>query len=298
MSRPFTSSLNSAIGVSLVFLLASPAAMAQTWDGDTNANWGVATNWNGNVAPSAGDTVTINNGSLGNQPSISSGDSFTVQQTAITAGSLTIGGSLTSNVTVQNPGTLTIQVGGDLVGNVTNNGTFNNSGSVTGNVSNSGTLHALNGASFHSLSNTGLFDLGGGVTNIVDTLALGAGSSLSIAMADYPSGGPSILAGNAVLGGLLMLDFSGVSFIDDFWTFDLIQVGVGGGLTGDFSGFQVSGLAPDLSFSASQFDTYYSINLERMITTPVPEPEIYAMLGLGLGLMGWVGRRRKLQTAA
>ncbi len=30
----------------------------------------------------------------------------------------------------------------------------------------------------------------------------------------------------------------------------------------------------------------------------VPEPEIYAMLGLGLGLMGWVGRRRKLKAAA
>jgi hypothetical protein len=32
-------------------------------------------------------------------------------------------------------------------------------------------------------------------------------------------------------------------------------------------------------------------------TAPVPEPEIYAMLGVGLGLMGWVGRRRKLQAA-
>ncbi len=31
---------------------------------------------------------------------------------------------------------------------------------------------------------------------------------------------------------------------------------------------------------------------------PVPEPEIYAMMGLGLGLLGWVGRRRKLQAAA
>jgi PEP-CTERM motif len=29
----------------------------------------------------------------------------------------------------------------------------------------------------------------------------------------------------------------------------------------------------------------------------IPEPEIYAMLGVGLGLMGWVGRRRKLQAA-
>ncbi len=31
--------------------------------------------------------------------------------------------------------------------------------------------------------------------------------------------------------------------------------------------------------------------------TAIPEPEIYAMLGLGLGLMGWVGRRRKQQAA-
>jgi len=30
--------------------------------------------------------------------------------------------------------------------------------------------------------------------------------------------------------------------------------------------------------------------------TPVPEPEIYAMLGVGLGFMGWVGRRKKLQA--
>lgn len=34
-----------------------------------------------------------------------------------------------------------------------------------------------------------------------------------------------------------------------------------------------------------------------LFTSPVPEPEIYAMLGVGLGLMGWVGRRRKLQAA-
>ena len=33
--------------------------------------------------------------------------------------------------------------------------------------------------------------------------------------------------------------------------------------------------------------------------SPVPEPEIYAMMGLGLGLLAWIGRRKKLsQTAA
>ena len=35
-----------------------------------------------------------------------------------------------------------------------------------------------------------------------------------------------------------------------------------------------------------------------MLLAPVPEPEIYAMMAAGLSLLGWVGRRRKLQTAA
>jgi len=30
---------------------------------------------------------------------------------------------------------------------------------------------------------------------------------------------------------------------------------------------------------------------------PVPEPEIYAMMGLGLGLMGWAGHRKRLKEA-
>ena len=33
------------------------------------------------------------------------------------------------------------------------------------------------------------------------------------------------------------------------------------------------------------------------VAAPVPEPEIYAMLGAGLGLMGWVARRRKQRAA-
>ena len=36
---------------------------------------------------------------------------------------------------------------------------------------------------------------------------------------------------------------------------------------------------------------------ESYISSPVPEPEIYAMLGAGLGLMGWAARRRKQQAA-
>ena len=31
---------------------------------------------------------------------------------------------------------------------------------------------------------------------------------------------------------------------------------------------------------------------------PVPEPEIYAMMGLGLGLLGWIGRRKNSRAVA
>jgi hypothetical protein len=36
---------------------------------------------------------------------------------------------------------------------------------------------------------------------------------------------------------------------------------------------------------------------DQLFITPVPEPEIYAMMAAGLGLMGFVARRRK-QSAA
>jgi len=34
-----------------------------------------------------------------------------------------------------------------------------------------------------------------------------------------------------------------------------------------------------------------------LIPTAIPEPEVYAMLAAGLGIMGWIGRRRRLQAA-
>jgi hypothetical protein len=44
--------------------------------------------------------------------------------------------------------------------------------------------------------------------------------------------------------------------------------------------------------------TFFSNGLSESDTvSPVPEPEIYAMMGLGLGLLGWVGRLRKQQAA-
>ncbi|MEN9783340.1 MAG: hypothetical protein RJA24_683 [Pseudomonadota bacterium] len=38
---------------------------------------------------------------------------------------------------------------------------------------------------------------------------------------------------------------------------------------------------------------YILADFTAPVMTPVPEPEIYAMLGAGLGLMGWMARRRR-----
>ncbi len=38
-------------------------------------------------------------------------------------------------------------------------------------------------------------------------------------------------------------------------------------------------------------------HLSQAIPSAVPEPEIYAMVSIGIGLLGWIGRRRKLHAA-
>ena len=38
-------------------------------------------------------------------------------------------------------------------------------------------------------------------------------------------------------------------------------------------------------------------DLVKLYTAPVPEPDTYALMVLGLGLVGWLSRHRKLQSA-
>ena len=40
------------------------------------------------------------------------------------------------------------------------------------------------------------------------------------------------------------------------------------------------------------------VNAASDVVEVIPEPEIYVMMGIGLALMGWVGRHRKQQAAA
>ena len=51
-----------------------------------------------------------------------------------------------------------------------------------------------------------------------------------------------------------------------------------------------NGMGPGFFFNGN-----FVLTEIQMSVSPVPEPEIYAMMLAGLGLLGWVGRRRKLK---
>ncbi len=53
----------------------------------------------------------------------------------------------------------------------------------------------------------------------------------------------------------------------------------------------------DSAGSATSLSDWDDMVIGVNFTAAIPEPEIYAMMGLGLGLMGWVAGRRKQQVA-
>jgi len=93
---------------------------------------------------------------------------------------------------------------------------------------------------------------------------------------------------------------------DDVWVFFDKKLGIDlGGIHGPasqtvyldtlLSGYSAGNYAFDFYFAerhtvGSNLEIQTSLNL---VTTPVPEPEVYAMMAMGLGLLGFVRRRKQ-----
>ena len=136
-----------------------------TWTGNSNGDFLTGTNWDGDVAPAPGSAVVIDDGGLGNQPTLGAGDASNVDTVEVSAGSLTVDGNLsaTTGVTVSG-GTLTVGGAGSISGDVEVSGisTFRLNGSLTGNFSSFG------GTSFLKTNSSGIgtVTISGGDVNV------------------------------------------------------------------------------------------------------------------------------------
>jgi hypothetical protein len=142
-------------------------------------------------------------------------------------------------------------------------------------------------------------DLGGGLHRI--SINLSADGEL------FPIGGEAAITGLGVFGD--GLDLLGAFHLVDarikyysvtgglyFTTSNLADDYRATYFTDPWSGFFP---APGVVFSNGNIgDRGTNAFSYEFTVTAVPEPEIYAMMGVGLGLMGWAARRRKQQAAA
>jgi len=150
------------------------------------------------------------------------------------------------------------------------------------------------------------FDLGGTVCNVASGCI--AGESLTFGGLNFPgtfsydpllNGTAALFTSSATVFGF---DFTGFDPLDIFsfqWDPDVASNGSYGAVAGELAGMEITAL---VRFSDNSVLTYagtmavvgpdVSANL-----VPIPEPEIYAMMAAGLGLMGFVARRRQRNGA-
>lgn|SRR5450830_798051 len=156
--------------------------------------------------------------------------------------------------------------------NETLNGGFSFANMVGDATNGSGTMlhHLVDTVDGHTLDTTFNFTSVGGVLS-----AIGGGGSFSEAF----------VGGNSTYGTFA---FTGLSAAGFTGTFNVL-----GGF-GLYAGAIGSGTVYGSDNFSAGTSTHTSIG---NFTTPVPEPETYGMMVMGLGLMGFIARRRKSNQA-
>jgi len=173
---------------------------------------------------------------------------------------------------------------------------------------------------FATLSGAGVPNSGGTLSGSVTAVITGGQiQAADLVFADDVVPGENFLSTGPVSGSPTTLTFAGagVSYISFLWgspdLFNSLTVNSTGSsqvftaasllfpvTNGDQSfnqSVQFTGLAGALITSLVFSSNQDAFEVARFSTTPIPEPETYAMMLAGLGLMGFVARRRKPSAA-
>ena len=117
------------------------------------------------------------------------------------------------------------------------------------------------------------------------------------------TGGVSAIGGNFVrtdVNGAFLTGTIRLTATDSFGAMSTQNI-VNAGIT-SFLGFVSTGALTSLVVSAVQpgstlvWPSVNNLTLAQAVSAPIPEPETYAMMLAGLGLIGFVARRRKPNT--
>ncbi|MDC8770280.1 beta strand repeat-containing protein [Roseateles albus] len=197
-------------------------------------------------------------------------------------------GTLRISQAFNNQGQLNVAAGAELASTVVD---FANAGTLAGD----GTLRTV--GSFFSLSNTGILAAGGlndaGTLSLLGGLTQQAGGIFLVDLGSTAVGGFDLLtiSGAASLTGTLAVNLlDGAHFkVGDSFTVMTWNQRLGDSQFASLDLRQAGGYSFATEYGAS------SLTL-RVMTAPVPEPETWALMALGLGLLAW--RRSAARHAA
>ena len=184
---------------------------------------------------------------------------------------------------VQNGSSITVTYNGNFYGGVDYGayiydvpGSFTNA-TVTNTPGSNGTIDMAGGE-----RTGGTFFFSSPVINpVMDIFSLGQpGVQASYVFSGIPAGSISLLAGGTGHWGGQSITLVG----------NTVYGSEGNGL------IQFNGTFSSISFATPQVEYYYGATVGALSTAPVPEPETYAMMIVGLGLLGFMAQRRKNQA--
>lgn len=245
-----------------IFLLLTVFAVnvlfAQTtaWKGTTSTAWNTASNWSNGVPTSTSDVIIGNAEFTGGfQPTLS---------TTVTINSLTVGGTTTSTLTLNNKGTLTTN--GDVTINA--NGTISQNRrtfTVKGNWTNNGTYTTSNNNASIVFAGTSQTISGTPISQDFKKVTINAGTTVTLA-------GNITVTGTTTINGELdastfKVTISGGSVRFNSGSYLYVRASVLTGVTGNFSANPTfnAGSTVEFAGSTNQTVTTAAITLSNLI---------------------------------